>query len=234
MPADILDWDSGFFGFRIARVRPGVLTPEDAGQLDAWCAREKVRCLYLLCPADHTASIRVAEDHGYRLMDLRTTWRWQPGTEAAKASVLARPARPEVGPALEAISRECYHDTRFYNDPGFPRPLVTRLYETWIRRSVEGFADAVLVTDDHAGPSGYITCHREGWRIGLVGVAERARGQGVGQALVAGALEWFKDRQAPEVLVVTQGRNAAALRLYQSSGFVLESIALWYHKWYGS
>lgn len=234
MPADILDWDSGFFGFRIARVRSDVLTPEDAGQIDAWCGQVGVQCLYLLCPAGDTATIRVAEDHGYRLMDLRTTLRWMPQTEATAAPAATRPARPEDLPALEAISRECYHDTRFCSDPRFPRPLVTRLYETWIRRSVEGFADSVLVTDDSVGPSGYITCHRQGWRIGLLGVSERARAQGVGRALVAGALEWFNSQQAPHVVVVTQGRNAAALRLYQRCGFALESIALWYHKWYGS
>jgi ribosomal protein S18 acetylase RimI-like enzyme len=234
VPADILDWDTGFFGFRIARVREGVLTRESAIAIDGWCERQGVRCLYLLCRAEDAATVRVAEDRGYHLVDLRTTLRWQPGKEAAEAAGRARPARPADVPALEAISRECYRESRFYNDPGFPRPLVTRLYETWIRLSVEGWADTVLVTENHAGPTGYITCHRQGWRIGLLGVSERARGEGVGRALVARALEWFQAQRAPEVLVTTQGRNAAALRFYQRSGFVLEAMELWYHKWYGS
>lgn len=232
MPAEILDWDTAFFGFRIARVAGGVLTPESAGEIDAWCARQDVQCLYLLCRAEDTSTIRTAEDHGYHLVDIRMTMRWQPSGEPVEGAGVARPARPEDLPALEAISRECYHDTRFYNDPGFPRPLVTRLYETWIRRSVEGWADAVLVAENHVGPCGYITCHRQGWRIGLVGVSSRSRGEGLGRGLVARALAWFQTQRAPEVLVSTQGRNAAALRLYQRAGFVLEAIELWYHKWY--
>jgi dTDP-4-amino-4,6-dideoxy-D-galactose acyltransferase len=226
VPAEILEWDTAFFGFRIARV-----TPESAGEIDAWCASEGVRCLYLLCRVEDAETIRTAEDHGYRLVDVRMTLRQQPGVKVDAAGP-ARPARSEDLLALQAISRECYHDTRFYNDPGFPRPLVTSLYETWIRRSVEGWADAVLVTEDHAGPTGYITCHQQGWRIGLVGVASRARGEGVGRTLVTRALEWFRAEGAPEVAVSTQGRNTAALRLYQRCGFLLEAVELWYHKWY--
>ena len=232
MPAEILDWDTAFFGFRIARVPSGALTPESAGEIDAWCAGEGVRCLYLLCRAEEAATIRAAEDHGYHLVDVRMTLRWQPGADPDEIARPARPARPEDLAALEAISRECYHDTRFYNDPGFPRPLVASLYETWTRRSVEGWADAVLVTEDHLGLSGYITCHRQGWRIGLVGVASRTRGEGLGRTLVARALEWFRTQGAPEVAVSTQGRNAAALRLYQRCGFLVEAVELWYHKWY--
>lgn len=231
MPAEILEWDTAFFGFRIARVPGGALTPESAAEIDAWCAGEGVRCLYLLCQAEDTVTIRAAEDHGYHLVDVRTTLRWQPGADPDEAAGPARPARPEDLPALQAISRECYHDTRFYNDSGFPRPLVTSLYETWIRRSVEGWADAVLVTEDQLGPTGYVTCHRQGRRIGLVGVASRARGEGVGRTLVGSALGWFQARGAPEVSVSTQGRNAAALRLYQRCGFLVETVELWYHKW---
>ncbi len=236
MPAEILEWDTAFFGFRIARVRAGAVTPESGGEIDAWCAGEGVRCLYLLCRAEEAAAIRTAEDHGYHLVDVRITLRWGGSPEQQPAprpdSGAVRPARPGDLAALEAISRECYHDTRFYNDPGFPRSLVTSLYETWIRRSVEGWADVVLVTEDHGGLSGYITCHRQGRRIGLLGVAGRARGEGVGRTLVGGALGWFQAQGAPEVAVSTQGRNAAALRLYQRCGFLVEAVELWYHKWY--
>jgi hypothetical protein len=31
---------------------------------------------------------------------------------------------------------------------------------------------------------------------------------------------------------VTQGRNLAAQRLYQRTGFLIRDLQLWYHKWY--
>jgi ribosomal protein S18 acetylase RimI-like enzyme len=83
-------------------------------------------------------------------------------------------------------------------------------------------------------PGGYITCHLTGGepRIGLTGVATHARGQGLGHALVQRALECFFERGVKRATVATQGANARALRLYQSNGFVTNSIQLWYHKWF--
>jgi len=234
VPAEILEWDTALFGFRIARVPSGTLTPESAAEIDAWCAREGVRCLYLLCKSEDLATIRVAEEHQYRLADVRITLRWQPEAPCIGPSGVVRPAGAEDLPALEAISRECYQETRFSNDPGFPGPLVTRLYETWTRRSLEGWADAVLLAEDDSGVGGYITCHKQGWRIGLVAVSNRSRGEGIGRTLVGRALEWFRAQGAPEVFVSTQGRNARAVRLYQRCGFLLHSVELWYHKWYSA
>ena len=231
MPADLLEWDTAFFGFPIARVRGNTLSAESARQIEAWCADRSVRCVYLLCDAGDAATIRAAEDDGYRPADVRLTFRWETAAGFPESVAPARPAQPADIPALEAISRECYQETRFYNDPGFPREKVVALYETWIRRSVEGWADAVLVTEDRKGPAGYVTCHRDGWRIGLVGVSARARGQGAGRTLVGGALEWFRDAGAPEVFVPTQGANLAAQRLYRRCGFATRSVQLWFHKW---
>ena len=231
MPAEILEWDTAFFGFKVARVRDRALTPEAARRIDAWCAQEGVRCVYFLCGAEDGATVRNAEDHGYRLADIRMTFRWAARNGVSGALGAVRTARPEDVPALEAISRECYQDTRFYNDPGFPRDRVVALYETWIRRSVEGWADAVLVAEDQRGPAGYVTCHGPDRRIGLVGVGAEARGAGVGRTLVGRALEWFAARGAAEVVVPTQGRNYAAQRLYQRCGFAIHSVELWLHKW---
>jgi GNAT superfamily N-acetyltransferase len=84
-------------------------------------------------------------------------------------------------------------------------------------------------------PVGYISCHlneSRACRIGLVGVSAQARGQDVGKTLVFSALDWFLTQGAQEVLVVTQGRNYAAQRLYQCCGFLTQTVQLWYHKWY--
>lgn len=231
VPAEILDWDTKFFGFRIGRVRHGVLTPTAADAIDEWCAREGVRCLYLLCRGDDLTTSRVAEAHGYHLADIRVTLRWAPEQDTGGQRGEVRPARPEDVPALVAIAQEAFRNTRFYNDPNFPRDRVKALYETWTRKSVEGWADAVLVAEDEAGPAGFITCHLQGSRIGLVGVEEQSRGGGVGQTLVRRAQDWFRERGAAEVLVATQGGNAAAQRLYQRCGFLTHAVELWYHKW---
>lgn len=235
-PCEILEWDSAFFGFRIARVRGSSLTPERVSEIDAWCGRRGVACVYFLSRSDDPATTRLAEDNGFHLVDIRMTFRCTPAAGPTDSFGAVRPARPEDVPVLEAIARECYQDTRFFCDPKFPGRLSVSLYETWIRRSCEGFAEAVLVSEVEDGPVGYISCHLSGQptagRIGLVGVSSLAKGRGVGRTLVGRALEWFRAQGAREVFVVTQGRNYAAQCLYQRCGFLTHVVELWYHKWY--
>jgi dTDP-4-amino-4,6-dideoxy-D-galactose acyltransferase len=141
--------------------------------------------------------------------------------------------------ALRHLAAASHRDTRFHFDAHFPRPLCDALYAHWIQASCEGYADAVLVAGPEGAPVGYVTCHLdrasggvpEG-RIGLIGVAESARGQGLGPQLVRQALTWFADHGAASVSVVTQGRNVAAQRLYQRCGFLTRDVHLFYHKWY--
>jgi len=153
-------------------------------------------------------------------------------------------------PALEAIARTAHRDSRFYADPGFPDERCDALYETWIRRSCEGWADLVLVAEVDGRLSGYVTCHLRApgrakappytsrgdagqarGQIGLVGVSTAARGRGLGRAMIEEALGWFVVQGVTRVTVVTQGRNIAAQRLYQGCGFQTQSMQLWYHWW---
>jgi ribosomal protein S18 acetylase RimI-like enzyme len=65
-----------------------------------------------------------------------------------------------------------------------------------------------------------------------VSVAADARGRSLGSALVEHSLRWFGERGMKDVSVVTQGRNAAAQRLYQRCGFITDSVQIWYHRWF--
>ncbi len=230
-PCEVLAWDSSFFGFSIARVTSDRLTAERMREIDSWCAANRVRCLYFLSRPDDPLTTRLAEDHGFHLVDVRLTLR-RSGASSPAGTV--RPARPEDIPMLQSIAAESYQDSRFYYDPNFPRPLCASLYETWIRLSCEGFADAVLLAESEGAAAGYISCHLREAKIGLLGVGGRARGAGVGATLVEQAVAWFHARGVREVFVVTQGRNVAAQRLYQRCGFLTHSLQLWYHKWYPS
>lgn len=223
-----LDWDSRFFGRRIARVRVGSPTIEEMTAVDAWCRAHRIDCLYHLAEPPGWSV-----NDGYRLVDIRVTLErpTSPGFESA-ASI--RSARDADLAELRTIARSAHRDSRFYQDGRFPRERCDRLYETWIERSVQGWAQAVLVADGD-GVLGYVTCHSdtpvEG-RIGLVGVAPDAQGRGVGRALVAAAIRWFAERGHERVIVATQGRNVRALRLYERCGFVTRSLQLWYHRWF--
>ena len=79
-----------------------------------------------------------------------------------------------------------------------------------------------------------MTCEVDGevGKLGLVAVAEGNRRNGVGAALVDAALGHFVAAGVPESVVVTQGRNVAALRVFTRAGYAVERTQLWFHKWY--
>jgi ribosomal protein S18 acetylase RimI-like enzyme len=180
--------------------------------------------------------------HGFDLVDIRVTYSRELSNFTSIAphnsKVLVRPVEFADIPALQEIARHSHTDSRFYADERFPRHLCDALYDTWIVRSCTGYADIVFVAESKQVPVGYLSCHvdavNEHGSIGLVGVDKQAQGQGVGRVLVELALEWFATQKMRTITVVTQGRNIAAQRFYQKSGFLTKSVQLWYHKWYAA
>jgi dTDP-4-amino-4,6-dideoxy-D-galactose acyltransferase len=231
-PCEFLDWDSQFWGFRIGRVRGDRRLSLE--RVDAWCAEHAIRCLYLLADANDFEAARLAEGAGFRLADTRMTYALSVTADACDC-VGVRLADDADIPDLRRIASTSYRSSRFYFDLYFPRHLCDELYATWIERSCRGYADAVFVVEGDGGVEGYISCHLEAGpphgRIGLVGVDAAARGRGVAQRLVHHACEWFKSAGVSKVSVVTQARNVEAQRVYQRSGFLVEDVGLWFHRW---
>jgi dTDP-4-amino-4,6-dideoxy-D-galactose acyltransferase len=239
-PCNLLDWDTEFFGKRIARATESRLNDIYIQRVLEWCQEQGIECLYFLADADDPETTRLAEQHGFRLVDIRLTfervlesWGGERDQDPECPVRLVRPADLDV---LRKIAGECYHLTRFYYDDCFPLQASARLYQTWIEKSVQGYADRVFVAELQGRPVGYLTCHlHDGGKsgvIGLVGIEQENRGSGVGNSLVYTALQWFAGHACAHVSVVTQGRNIAAQRLYQRNGFLTKSVQLWYHKWF--
>src|SRR5436309_5219847 len=142
---ELLDWDSDFFGFPVARVRGSTLDERSAASIDEWCTEAGVRCLYLLADADALETARVADAHGYRPVDVRLTLRHDLDRLPDGAlPVPIRDGRPGDIPALAAVATRSHHDSRFYHDPGFARDRCDALYATWIEGAVRDPARSVL------------------------------------------------------------------------------------------
>lgn len=231
----LLEWDSQFFGKRIARLQGNLLTAQTVQQAETWCRGQRVDCLYFLAGADDPQTIRLAEEHDFNFVDVRLTFEHPLKVQGEYPHHPAiRLVQPGDLGQLRQIARGSYRMTRFYFDQHFNPVDADRLYETWIEKSCSGYAQAVLVFPEGEKILGFITCHLDGThgQIGLVGVAETARGKGVGVAVVEQALAWFTGQGASQVDVVTQGRNLAAQRLYQRCGFLTGKMELWYHRWF--
>ena len=233
----VLEWDSTFFGFRIARLNDKRLTKASLAHILAWCQAKSVECLYFLADSEDPRTASLAEAANFHCVDTRAVFDMNLARNHVHTPEVDNDIRlvelSEI-PALRAIASKSYTASRFYNDPGFPGHLCDRLYETWIEKSCLGYADAVFVAHSQGTPVGYITCQMQDnhkGQIGLVGVSADAQSQGFGTRLVKAATNWFAANDARAITVVTQGKNTAAQKLYERSGFVLSSIDTWYHLW---
>jgi ribosomal protein S18 acetylase RimI-like enzyme len=234
MKLERLEWDSTFFGFPIARLSADADLRSGRSEFLRAVSAEGFRCVYLLVDATRAESIAAAESLGFRVRDERVTLaRDAPhGTDAQLRP--CRPATLDDHPALIELAGELHRGTRFFNDPNFDPERCRELYRTWMRRSCTGWANAVFVSEDERGITGYLTCHRRDpglGEIGLVGVAERARGRGHARQLIQTGLSWFGSTGTATISVVTQGDNVPALRLYEQAGFRTRSVELWLHFW---
>jgi dTDP-4-amino-4,6-dideoxy-D-galactose acyltransferase len=232
-----LEWDSDFFGCRIARANRTRLDPVEFGESLAWCGANRIDCLYLLAESDDPLTTQLAEKNQFLLADVRMTFvRSLSDSLIVPASAVVREAREEDLGALRLIALKAHRDSRFYFDPHFDRAKCDLLYETWIEKSIRGFAKEILVAEVDRKTVAYVTINLNGSeaQIGLLGVAEGHQGAGVGSRLVTHSLSWAAEAGAKRVSVVTQGRNVRAQRLYQRNGFVTRSSQLWYHRWFST
>jgi len=231
-----LEWDSKFFARRIARLNRSRLDDGTVAESLAWCHSNRIDCLYFLADSDHAGTPRLAEANDFGLTDVRVTLaRDIPQADPATPdSDRIRQAREDDLSALRSMARTGHRDSRFYFDERFERAKCDLLYETWIENSVRGFAQAVLVADVEGKPAAYLTCQlrNQESQIGLFGVGANWRGVGLGTKLVQHFFGWSSQQGAVRAVVVTQGRNLAAQRLYQRNGFVTTSLQLWYHRWF--
>ncbi len=230
-----LEWDSEFFGFGIGRIDAAQLDDAVVAAAREWALASEVRCLYFLAGADDAATTRAAERAGMACTDIRMTFEQTlGGQEPDSCPPDIRQWRPDDLPVLRAIAGSSHADTRFYADPHFARERCDALYETWIERSCAGFAQTVLVAQGDDGRAlGYVTGHLRGdaASLGLIAVAPEAQGRGLGPRLVNAFLAWSAGQRATRAMVVTQGRNVRAQRLYQRCGFLTSAVQVWYHFW---
>jgi dTDP-4-amino-4,6-dideoxy-D-galactose acyltransferase len=234
-----LDWDSQFFGLRIARVSKDALFNKDLKEILMWCKQHSIDCLYLLTTFEDKFTLRQIENNNFQIVDIRITFKKtieRNDTSSIKNPFFSiRIAQDKDISLLRLIAKRAHRDSRFYFDSKFPDNLCDLLYEEWIEKSCKGYADKVFVAIIKEKPVGYISCDlltNHIGQIGLLGVDEKHQGKGIGSALINAAIRWFFEKGVRSVIVVTQGRNINAIQFYQAKGFIISQLQLWYHKWF--
>jgi len=230
----LLEWDSAFFGLRIATLTNPPDDEDGFAQVVESARSQGIACIYVLSDIEDHAAIHALNQSGARLVDMRLTFERALTPSDAPTDLEIRNARPEDIPALRALAASSHGTSRFYADGRFPRDRCDEMFAQWIENSCNGWANVVRVADFDGHVAGYATGHaRESARgeIGLVAVDPRAQGRGLGSRLVTAMLGDLHGLGVTHATVVTQGRNITAQRLYQNRGFRPSRVQTWHHVW---
>ena len=235
----VLEWDSNFFGFPIARVNKNQIRKTDSRAINSFCEKYNIRLLQFQCEANDALSILTAESMGFHFADYRVNY-----SMSVPEGELANIVLPDgffVGygrqldlPNLAVIAGTIYRDSRYYFDKNFPRNKVKEFYQNWIVKSVLGqFDDFTLVLYCNSLAIGFICISLEGdaARFSLVGMHQKYAKKGLGLIFVAKVIKILKNRGIKSINTITQGRNIRAQNFYNRAGFSINQVEIYYHYW---
>jgi len=231
-----LEWDSGVFGFNVASL---TMSKYDDSYLLSILKELKENNYRLVYWRTQMTEEEKIISHGATLVDEKVTYH-----KGMKSELILNPeslysittySHKEPEQALLDLAQESGAYSRFRLDPLFPSSLFEKLYNIWMKRSVDReIAHEVLVAKDIDGVlCGVVTLGevRGKGDVGLLAVASRARGQGLGRLLMENAENFFIKHGYTEAQVVTQRKNIKACNLYESCGYKVEKIEKIYHFW---
>jgi len=232
----VLDWDTAFFGVKIARIDSPLLTTSQLAETLSELKGSAVELVYW--PSARECNFAEMKRLGGYLLDTKTTFLVDPRADGPKGPVLAEGvelyAKSMPLSDLEALAVQGGEHSRFARDPRVPREKFVALYKSWIGRSVaKEIAREVLVIREGDRVVGMVTLGERDGRgeIGLIAVDTNSRGRGYGRKLVHAAQRWFANEQLVLGQVVTQGKNLEACSLYASCGYSVEKVEYFYHFW---
>jgi len=204
-------------------------------------ARKGTRLVSARTNALETSAMLAVQRSRFVYMD--TTMRYAfdlgPSPPPIQSTVLLREARDEDQDSLTEIAAT-YTENRFHYDPKIPRDKADEMYRLWIRNSLRGDADWIVVAELDGKPVGFTTnknhpeliTDRGGWVGEMVfsAVSPQARGRDVYTSMIHAGLLHFHGA-ADLVYLGCLASNVAVQRAWQRLGFRVTSAACSFHRW---
>lgn len=233
----ILNWDSIFFGYKIAKIVASNLNQDELKNLLTKFNNLNIKLVYwFIDPADERSNEAAKNNKGF-LADAKITYKislsnynFQKLDNQHLQSYLDKP----INENILSLALQSGFYSRYKQDKKFIHNEFIRLYTTWIERSLNGeIAKDVIVYLDNESEKGLVTLEvKDNYgNIGLLAVDKKYRGKSIGKQLISAALIKFRAYGINKVKVTTQKKNIAACKFYEKIGFVKESVQNIYHFW---
>jgi len=230
MSVEKLAWDSDFFNLRIGRA--DIVSKEDRMVLVSKkeALEEDFDLVYVF--SSHSLGFPVANA---KLMDEKVVYSLLDMSHSKpNQNVTLWDCDKGVTDDILHLALVSGQYSRFKLDDSLPIGSYERLYSRWIEQSVNGIlATEVFCYMVDEIPRGLVTLDIKNGIgvIGLVAIHEDFQHRGLGMAMMQHVIHYAWMKQCSKLSVATQLDNIPACRLYEKSGFLVESITDVWHWW---
>ncbi|MFA4903572.1 MAG: GNAT family N-acetyltransferase [Desulfobaccales bacterium] len=179
---------------------------------------------------------------GFYVVDMQVTFGLDKAVEPRSIAPEARSScrigvfHPTQREAVLGIAKSCFRYSRFHLDPLIPLETANQIKHDWILNYIlKQRGEHLWVATVAERPAGFLAviageeAGRRYRAIDLIGVTTEYQGRGIGQALVAFFVDFYRD-QSDFLQVGTQIANLPSMRLYPKFGFSLIKSAYVMHR----
>jgi len=238
-----LDWDSDFFRIKTGRIDFSIDKDTRLDLIKKLLALKSKDYKLVYCFSDKALpfDLHNISWNGY-LVDQKVLYQYSIDPIDVKREFELNPKYSIVPYSLASANNQLFdlsiqsgEYSRFNKDKKLPLGSFQNLYKEWINNAVNGsVSDKVFVAIDRMNKEkGLITLKlaADATEIGLLGVDQSARGQGIASALIKKAKgEAFLNGNI-YLNVTTQLANIPACRLYEKASFTQQTVTYVYHFW---
>lgn len=234
---EILEWDSAFFGYPVAKVITEKITAGKLGAIINEAKDKGIKLLYVFADPADAVSVGSANTANAKLVDQKITFNMKIDNSAVIAvdEHIEEFEGNQPTEKLVDLSMQSGLYSRYKIDTGFKNNEFERLYLAWIENSVnKKIADHTFVYKEDGRELGFVTLKIKNniGQIGLIAVDETSRGKSIGKKLVAAVVEMLIRKNIPELDVATQIDNDDACNFYKKTGFAGSKTENIYHIWF--
>ena len=232
---EIVEWDSTFFGLKVAKVNP-FDSMEEFNVIKKELTSNQVELAYVFSEPNSKMDVILKQVNAF-LADEKVTFSCKIDeiSDNLDDSFIEEYQDAIVTDKMLDIAIQTSQYSRFRVDANFKNEEFKKLYYQWIKNAVEDRNTGKLfVYQENTVLKGLIYLKEINDKIGsisLIGVDEGYRGEQIGTKLIEKATSYFSKLRKNEVQVVTQKANALACNFYTKNGFQIIDTVNVYHLW---
>ena len=232
---NILDWDSYFFGFSVAKILSKELDINALVKILHELKEKKVKLVYWSSENTNKISKESIKSIGGLLTGKKVTLVKDLTTNSDISEKISRKIvkyssiKPNTDLLKLIVQGGIY--SRFYNDPKISKKQYEELHKLWMTNSVKN--NTIFIIERNQNIIGFVSLNEKNNRgnIDFIVVDKKYRGKGLATDLMLHAHDWLLKKGYKKVQADTQENNISAINMYKKLGYELEKIQKVYHIW---